>query len=148
MVSVSDKEPSMRRAVAEGRLLTRPDIVSLVKSGQAPKGDVLAVARVAAIIAVKRTSEWIPLAHPILIAGVDVSILLEEASFSVRVTVETVGQTGVEMEAMTGVSAALLTLYDMLKAKDRAMVIAGVRLMEKSGGRSGTFRREDANYSE
>ncbi len=142
MVSVGGKDETKRTAVAEGRLLTKPDVVALVLQGQAPKGDVLAVARVAAVMAVKRTAEWIPLAHPIPITGVDVVIEAETEGFHVQVTVETVGQTGVEMEALTGVSAALLTLYDMLKARDRSMTLTAVRLREKHGGRSGDYVRE------
>lgn len=142
MVSVTEKPSTARRAVAEGRLTARPEVVELVRSGQAPKGDVLATARVAAIMAVKKTAEWIPLAHPIPIHGVSIEIAMEESAFHATVAVETAGRTGVEMEALTGVSAALLTLYDMLKAQDRAMVISEVQLVSKSGGRSGDFHRE------
>lgn len=143
MVSVGDKAETERVARAVGTLETRADVIQLVREGTAPKGDVLAVARVAAVMAVKRTAEWIPLAHPIPITGVEVVVEPEECRFRVEVTVKTVGRTGVEMEALTGVSAALLTLYDMLKAQDRAMTIAGVQILYKSGGRSGTFMRED-----
>lgn len=142
MVDVGAKAITAREAVAEGRIMTRPDVVRLVSSGQAPKGDVLAVARVAAVVAAKRTSEWIPLAHPINLAGVEVEVRAEENAFHVVASVKTVGQTGVEMEALTAVSAALLTLYDMLKAQDRSMTITGIRLLSKSGGRSGQFVRK------
>ncbi|WP_275107356.1 cyclic pyranopterin monophosphate synthase MoaC [Sulfobacillus harzensis] len=143
MVSVGEKDATQRLARAEGTLRTRPQTVRLVAEGRAPKGDVLAVARVAAIMAVKRTAEWIPLAHPIPITGVSADIKMLDDGFLVVVTVATVGPTGVEMEALTGVSAALLTLYDMLKAQERGMVIEQVRLMEKRGGRSGTYQREE-----
>lgn len=142
MVSVTDKPVTARRAIAFGRLLARPEVLKMVQEGRAPKGDVLAVARVAAIMAVKKTADWIPLAHPIAVEGTAVEIHLTEESFEVQVTAETSGRTGVEMEALTGVVAALLTLYDMLKAQDRAMTIADVHLLSKSGGRSGTFGKE------
>lgn len=142
MVGVGEKRDTERVASAEGWLVTRPEVLQLVQQGGAPKGDVLAVARVAAIMAVKKTAEWIPLAHPIPITGVEVAIHLGSDRIRVDVTVRTVGKTGVEMEALTGVSAALLTLYDMLKAQDRAMTMGDIRLMAKSGGRSGDFRRE------
>lgn len=143
MVSVGDKPVTERVARAEGWLRATPETLRLVSEDQAPKGDVLAVARVAAIMAVKRTAEWIPLAHPIAITGVDADVSIEDAGFRVQLSVRTVGQTGVEMEALTGVSAGLLTLYDMLKARDRSMVIDGVRLLEKHGGRSGSYVREE-----
>ncbi|MCY0878625.1 MAG: cyclic pyranopterin monophosphate synthase MoaC [Firmicutes bacterium] len=142
LVDVADKPVSRRRAVATGRLMTRADVVALVKAGRAPKGDVLAVARVAAIQAVKRTSEWIPLAHPVPVEHIAVEIGLDADAFWVQVAVETTAKTGVEMEALTGVSAALLTLYDMLKAQDRGMVLTDIQLEEKTGGRRGEFHRQ------
>ncbi len=145
MVDVSEKSETRRLAVAEGYLLTHEDVVRLVKSGQAPKGDVLAVARVAGIMAAKKASEWIPLAHPLALSSVRVDVTVEDSKFKVVALVETLSRTGVEMEALTAVSAALLTLYDMLKARDRAMTITGVRLMEKRGGRSGHFIRQDGD---
>ena len=148
MVDVGGKNETRRLAVAEGYLLARPDVVRLVESGRAPKGDVMAVARVAGVMAAKKTSEWIPLAHPLALSAVGVEVSIEESKFKVVATVETVGRTGVEMEALTAVSAALLTLYDMLKAQDRAMAITGVRLMAKSGGRSGDFMRKDGDANE
>ncbi len=141
MVSIGDKVDTDRVARASGVLLCSVETLQLVGEGRAPKGDVLAVARVAAIMAVKHTAEWIPLAHPLAVSGVEVDISLTERGFHVEVAVRTVGKTGVEMEALTGVTAALLTLYDMLKAQDRAMVIGEVQLLEKRGGRSGTFLR-------
>ncbi len=144
MVRVSEKADTVRRAVAEGRLQARAEVVDLVREQAAPKGDALASARIAAIMAVKRTWEWIPLAHPIAISGVSCDVEVEDEGFHVTVSVETVGKTGVEMEALTGVSAALLTLYDMLKARDRSMTMGQIRLVSKSGGRSGDYRREEA----
>lgn len=146
MVAVGDKPISERVAVAEGWIITRPEVVRMALEGRAPKGDVLAVARVAAIMAAKRTAEWIPLAHPIGVTGVAVEIEPdpERGRFRVGVRVETRERTGVEMEALTAVTAALLTLYDMLKAVDRAMEIGPIRLLEKAGGRSGHFRRPAA----
>jgi cyclic pyranopterin phosphate synthase len=141
MVNVTDKPRTVRRARAEGYLTTRPDVVSAVMQGTAPKGDVLAVTRVAAIMAAKRTSEWIPLAHPVPLSGVSVRIEPGLDTFRVEAEVVTQAATGVEMEALTAVSAALLTLYDMMKKADRAMSIGPVRLLEKTGGQSGTFQR-------
>lgn len=143
MVSVGEKTDTERLARASGMLLCRAETLRLVEEGRAPKGDVLAVARIAAVMAVKHTGDWIPLAHPIAVTGVDVDIVPTDKGFEVEVRVRTVGKTGVEMEALTGVTAALLTLYDMLKAQDRAMVIDQVRLLEKRGGRSGTFVRKE-----
>lgn len=141
MVSVGAKADTVRRATAEGRLVARPEVCRLVREGLAPKGDVLAVARIAGIQAAKRTAEWIPLCHPLFLTGVEVSVTVEEDGFVVTASCETKGPTGVEMEALTAVSAALLTLYDMLKGQDRTMVITDVQLVEKSGGRSGHFVR-------
>lgn len=139
MVDVGEKPETSRRARAEGYLRGRPEILKMVADGKAPKGDVLAVARVAAIMAVKRTSEWIPLCHPIAVSHVEVEIVLEAAAIRVVVEVGTVGMTGVEMEALTGVSAGLLTLYDMLKSFDRGLYITDIALVHKSGGKSGVY---------
>ncbi len=150
MVSVSQKPASLRWARAQGELRTEARVVDLVLAGQAPKGDVLAVARVAAIMAAKRTAEWIPLAHPIPLTGVQAEIEpfwgpgSHDGGFRVRVRVETRAPTGVEMEALTAVTAGLLTLYDMLKAQDRTMTLTEVHLLEKHGGRSGDYVRPDA----
>lgn len=145
MVDVGQKPETRRVAKAEGWLEASADVVDLVRSGRAPKGDVLGVARVAGVMAAKKTADWIPLAHPIPLVRIDVDIEILAEAFRVTAEVETVGRTGVEMEAMTAVSAALLTLYDMLKAKDRAMTITAVRLLAKSGGRSGDFERKDGS---
>jgi cyclic pyranopterin phosphate synthase len=148
MVDVAAKPATHRRAVARGQLLTRPDVVELVRSGKAPKGDVMAVARVAGVIAAKRTSEWIPLAHPVPLSGVEIDIQMGVDRFQVTARCETVARTGVEMEALTAVSAALLTLYDMLKARDRAMTMSQIQLLQKSGGRSGDFQRQGEDHAD
>jgi cyclic pyranopterin phosphate synthase len=145
MVDVGDKPESRRIAVAEGRIDMLEGTLKLVAEGRHKKGDVLAVARVAGIMAAKRTAELIPLCHPLPLSRVDVDLapLADSAAIQCRVTVETVARTGVEMEALTAVQVALLTVYDMCKAVDRGMTIGKVRLMEKSGGRSGRWRRGD-----
>lgn len=139
MVDVGDKAETRRVARAEGRIVMLPDTLELIRRGDAKKGDVLGIARVAAIQASKRTSDLIPLCHPIALTRVAVEFTLQPADHAVRVevTAETVGRTGVEMEALTAASAALLTIYDMCKAVDRGMRIEGVRLLEKAGGKSG-----------
>ena len=144
MVDVSAKAVTHRVAVAEGRLRMREETLALIRSGNAKKGDVLGVARVAGIMAAKRTHELIPLCHPLAITGVTLDIMPDEALPGIRVTasVKTSGQTGVEMEALTAVSVACLTVYDMVKAADRDMAIEAIRLIEKSGGASGEWRAE------
>jgi len=141
MVDVGDKPATHRVAVASGRISMLPTTLELVKSGNARKGDVLGVARIAAIQGAKRTSELIPLCHPIAITRIAVDLTIDERNSSVECTarVETHGPTGVEMEALTAVQVGLLTIYDMCKAADRGMVIGEVRLLEKQGGRSGSF---------
>jgi cyclic pyranopterin monophosphate synthase len=141
MVDVGDKPATRRIAVASGRISMLPTTLELVKSGNARKGDVLGVARIAAIQGAKRTSELIPLCHPIAITRISVDLTIDELRSSVECTarVETHGPTGVEMEALTAVQIGLLTVYDMCKAADRGMVIGEVRLLEKQGGRSGSF---------
>ena len=142
MVDVSEKAVTSRTAVAEGFIAMAPATLALIETGSAQKGDVLATARIAGIQAAKRTHELIPLCHPLLISkvGVDLQPSYDPAGVRVTATVKVSGQTGVEMEALTAVSVACLTIYDMLKAADKGMVISGVRLVEKSGGRSGTYR--------
>jgi len=139
MVDVGAKAETARRARATGRIRMQPATFALIKSGSARKGDVLGVARIAAIQAAKRTGELIPLCHPIALTRVAAEFELNEDSSSVSctVTAETFGRTGVEMEALTACSAGLLTIYDMCKAVDRGMVIEAVRLLEKAGGKSG-----------
>jgi cyclic pyranopterin phosphate synthase len=141
MVDVSAKASTHRVAVAEGRIGMLPDTLALIQSGTAKKGDVLGIARIAGIQGAKKTSDLIPLCHPIALTRVAVEFEVDEGSCSVvcRATAECTGQTGVEMEALTACSVALLTIYDMCKAVDRGMTIAGVRLMEKRGGKSGHF---------
>ena len=141
MVDVSDKAETQRTAVAEGFIAMAPETLSLVTRGEAKKGDVLAAARIAGIMAAKRTHELIPLCHPLLItkATVDFAPSEDPAGIAVTALVKVTGQTGVEMEALTAVSVACLTIYDMLKAADKGMVIRDVRLIEKHGGRSGSW---------
>ncbi len=144
MVDVAAKAVTVREALAEGFLRLAPAALALVREGSAAKGDVLAVARVAAIQAAKRTAELIPLCHPLPLAAVEVTI--EETAEALRMLarVRTTAPTGVEMEALTAVQVGLLTLYDMLKSADRAMTIGPVRLLEKHGGRSGSWRHPQA----
>jgi cyclic pyranopterin phosphate synthase len=146
MVDVSAKDVTTRVAVAEGRVTMKPETLQLCLSGDAKKGDVLGTARIAGIMAAKKTHELIPLCHPLLISKVTVDLTPDAALPGVRVraSVKVGGQTGVEMEALTAVSIACLTVYDMLKAVDRFMTIEGVGLVEKTGGKSGDWRRDDA----
>ena len=141
MVDVSEKPVTSRTAVAQGFIAMTPETLALIETGTAKKGDVLATARIAGILAAKRTHELIPLCHPLLITKVTVDLALSQQPAGVRVTatVKVGGQTGVEMEALTAVSVACLTIYDMLKAADKSMVLSEIRLLEKSGGRSGTY---------
>ena len=142
MVDVSAKASTHRVAVAEGRISMEPATLALIQSGTAKKGDVLGIARIAGIQGAKKTSDLIPLCHPIALTRVAVEFEVDAAANTVlcRATGECSGQTGVEMEALAAVSVALLTIYDMCKAVDRGMTISGVRLMEKRGGKSGDFR--------
>jgi cyclic pyranopterin phosphate synthase len=139
MVDVSAKAVSARVARAEGRIRMSAEALAAIRAGAVEKGDVLAVARVAGIMAAKATSQLIPLCHPLPLAAVTLDLLLEDLGVRVVAEVRTTHQTGVEMEAMTAVSVALLTIYDMAKSLDRAMLIEGVRLLAKSGGRSGDW---------
>lgn len=145
MVDVSEKLPTERRAEAAGTVFMKPETLRLIKSGGIKKGDVLAVAQVAGIMAAKRTSELIPMCHPLPLTSVDIGFYLNEQTNAVEITaaVKCTGVTGVEMEALTAVSAAALTVYDMCKAVQRDMVISDIRLMRKSGGKSGDFRRSE-----
>jgi len=142
MVDVGDKEATHRVAVASGRISMDPATVGLIREGRAAKGDVLGVAQVAAIMAAKRTHELVPMCHPLLLTKIEAAFDLEPAAVAITARVETRGQTGVEMEALTAVSVAALTIYDMVKAVDRGMTIEAVRLELKEGGRSGRWRRE------
>lgn len=142
MVDVSDKPATDREAVAEGFVRLAPETLALALSGRARKGDVRAVAEIAGVMGAKRTSDLIPLCHPLDISKAEVAVDAVEGRLRVTARVRTTGRTGVEMEALTAVSVACLTLYDMLKAADRGMVIEDVRLLAKSGGRSGDWVRE------
>jgi cyclic pyranopterin phosphate synthase len=141
MVDISAKTVTVREARAEGRITMSTDALTAIKEGSAKKGDVLATARIAGIMAAKKTSELIPLCHPLALSKVAVDFEFEADGIRVIALARLTGQTGVEMEAMTAVSIALLTIYDMAKALDKAMVISGVRLLSKSGGKSGDWVR-------
>jgi cyclic pyranopterin phosphate synthase len=142
MVDVSDKAVTSRTAVARGRVVMQPQTLKLILSGDAKKGDVLATARIAGIMAAKRTHELVPLCHPLALSkvAVDLEPVKGESALDVTATVKVTGQTGVEMEALTAVSVACLTVYDMVKAVDRGIRITDIRLVEKTGGKSGDFR--------
>ncbi|HKG77143.1 MAG TPA: cyclic pyranopterin monophosphate synthase MoaC [Beijerinckiaceae bacterium] len=144
MVDVSEKAVTDRTALAEGFVVMRPETLRLIREGDAKKGDVIGTARLAGIMAAKRTHELIPLCHPLLLTKIRVDCALDDALPGARITAEVkvAGQTGVEMEALTAVSIACLTVYDMVKAADRGMRIEGVRLVRKSGGRSGVYEAE------
>jgi len=143
MVDVSRKEETAREAVAEGRITMLPETLKLILDREISKGDVFGVARVAGIMTAKKTSELIPLCHPLNITSAEISFEPDEngSCVKIRATIRTTGQTGVEMEALTAVAAAGLTIYDMCKAVDRAMTVTDIRLMKKTGGKSGTFER-------
>jgi cyclic pyranopterin phosphate synthase len=147
MVDVSAKVVTERVALAEGRVLMQPETLALCLSGQAKKGDVFATARIAGILAAKKTHEFIPLCHPLLLTNISIDIEGDESLPGVRVTAmaKVSGQTGVEMEALTAASIACLTIYDMLKAVDRGMRIEGIALIEKRGGKSGDWTRDARN---
>ena len=149
MVDVSAKSATERLATAEGRIVMSAGTLELAVSGNAKKGDIFAAARFAAIMAAKKTHELIPLCHPLPLTAISIDVEPDPVlpSIRVRATAKTVGQTGVEMEALTAVSIACLTIYDMLKAADRAMRIEGIELVAKSGGKSGNFSREGTSRS-
>ncbi|OGW35688.1 MAG: molybdenum cofactor biosynthesis protein C [Nitrospirae bacterium GWD2_57_9] len=144
MVDVSAKNDTAREAVAEGRISMQPETLDLILEGNIAKGDVFGVARIAGIMAAKKTADLIPLCHPLSLSFVEVSLEPDRSGSCVivRAAARTTGKTGVEMEALTAVAAACLTIYDMCKAVDRLMVVGDVRLMRKSGGKSGTFERD------
>ncbi len=143
MVDVSGKENTSRVAIAEGRISMKKETLDLIEAGKMGKGDVLGVARVAGIMAAKKTSELIPMCHPLMLTkcGVEFEVDRDRNSIKVIASVKTMGQTGVEMEALTAVSLVALTIYDMCKAVDKAMVISEICLVEKTGGKSGTYRK-------
>ena len=144
MVNVTDKQDTDRVAVAAGRVVMAAETLSRIEAGLIGKGDVLAVAQVAGIMAAKKTWEIIPMCHPLLLTGVSISFVIDAkaSAIDIQAEVKTTGKTGVEMEALTAVSAAALTIYDMCKAIDRGMCVENIRLLRKSGGRSGVFERE------
>jgi cyclic pyranopterin phosphate synthase len=144
MVDIADKPASARRAIAGGRIVMQAETLELILSGGHKKGDVLGVARIAGIMATKRTAELVPMCHPLALTHVSVEFQTDAqaAAIECTVTAETTGQTGVEMEALNGVQVSLLTIYDMCKAVDRGMVIGDVRLLQKSGGKSGHWQRD------
>ena len=144
MVDIADKAPTARRAIAAGRIIMQAQTLELIRQGKHKKGDVLGVARIAGIMATKRTAELVPMCHPLALTHVSVEFEtdIEQSAIECTVTAETTGQTGVEMEALTGVQVTLLTIYDMCKAVDRGMVISDVRLLQKSGGKSGHWQRD------
>lgn len=143
MVDVGDKEDTQRIAVAEGSVVMQPETLKMIKDGKIAKGDVLAVAQVAGIMAAKKTSQIIPMCHPLILTNVDLNFTINENENKIIIQskVKTMGKTGVEMEALTAVAAAGLTIYDMCKAVDREMTIKSIYLLEKSGGKSGHFSR-------
>jgi cyclic pyranopterin phosphate synthase len=141
MVDVSAKDVTARVAVASGRVLVSPEVVSLLRDGAVPKGDALGVARVAGILAAKRTPDLVPLCHPLAISGVTVDLEVLDDAVVITATVRTTDRTGVEMEALTAVSVAALTVVDMVKAVDKAAVITDVRVESKTGGKSGSWQR-------
>ena len=144
MVDVTPKEPTHRRAVARCKVFMKPETTVAIANREVKKGDVLAVARVAGIQAAKRAPDLIPLCHPLLVSSVLVNFQIEDTFIEVEAHVETVDRTGVEMEALTACSVAALTIYDMCKSADRTMVIGDIALWEKTGGRSGSYRRAEA----
>ncbi|MEZ5254891.1 MAG: cyclic pyranopterin monophosphate synthase MoaC [Microthrixaceae bacterium] len=148
MVDAAPKDPTHRRAIARGRVNMSVETTSLVARGAISKGDVLSVARVAGIQAAKRASDLIPLCHPLLVGAVLVNFRIEDTFIEVEVSVDTVDRTGVEMEALSACSIACLTIYDMCKSVDRSMVIGDIALWEKTGGRSGSYRREGSPFDD
>ena len=148
MVDVSGKDVTAREAVATGRVLTSPEVVALLRGVGVPKGDALAVARVAGIMGAKRTPDLVPLCHPLAISGVEVDLQVVDEGVAIAATVRTTDRTGVEMEALTAVSVAALTVIDMIKAVDRGAVVTDVRVERKAGGRSGTWVRRRGSEDE
>ncbi len=144
MVDVSGKEVTVRQATATGRVLVSPTVVALLRGEGVPKGDALAVARIAGIQAAKRTPDLIPLCHPLAIHGVTVDLVVTDSAVQITATVRTADRTGVEMEALTCVAVAALTVIDMVKAVDKGATITDVQIEEKSGGKSGTYRRAES----
>jgi cyclic pyranopterin monophosphate synthase len=145
MVDVTVKEPSVREALARGKVLMHSDTIALIEGGEIPKGDVYGVAKVAGIMAAKKTSEMIPMCHPLELTGIDIQFEsnAELGEITIQAKVKTVGRTGVEMEAMTAVSIAALTIYDMCKSADKNITLSDIKLISKHGGKSGSFIRKE-----
>jgi len=145
MVDVTAKKPTLREAIASGRVLMRPETVKAIESGGVSKGNVYATAKIAGIMAAKKTSDIIPMCHPLELTGIEIdfSSNIEKGEITVNSRARTFNRTGVEMEAMTAVSVAALTIYDMCKSADREIVLSDIKLLEKSGGRSGSFVRKE-----
>lgn len=143
MVDVGDKDVTKRRAVATALITTSAEVINMIAEAGLPKGDALPVARIAAVMGAKRTSDLIPLCHPLPLTGIDVEFGLETSAVRIRAAVKTVSKTGVEMEALTAASVAALTIFDMIKAVDNQAVISDIKVLEKSGGRSGDWSREE-----
>ena len=142
MVDVGDKDVTKRRAVASGLITTRPEVIDLIAEAGLPKGDAMPVARIAAVMGAKRTSDLIPLCHPLPMTGIDVEFELRDDAVAITAAVKTVSKTGVEMEALTAVTTAALTVFDMIKAVDNQAVISDIKVVEKTGGKSGDWTRE------
>ena len=142
MVDVGDKDVTKRRAVASGLITTRPEVIDLIAEAGLPKGDALPVARIAAVMGAKRTSDLIPLCHPLPLTGIDVEFELRDDAVAITAAVKTVSKTGVEMEALTAVTTAALTVFDMIKAVDNQAVFSDIKVVEKTGGKSGDWTRE------
>jgi len=142
MIDVSEKHMTVREAIAIGTVYMKEETLQKIKSGQTKKGDVLAVAQVAGIMAAKSTSQLIPMCHPINITSCDINFKLDFEKIEIKATVKTIGKTGVEMEALTAVSIAALTIYDMVKGVDKEVTISDIKLVKKSGGKSGTYERK------
>jgi len=143
MVEVTAKNDTLRVAIARGTILMKPETIELIVASRIKKGDVLSVAQVAGIMGAKKTSDVIPMCHPLMLSGVDLSFEIEADRIFIEASVKTVGKTGVEMEALTAVSIAALTIYDMCKAADKNMVISDITLIKKTGGKSGDYIREN-----
>ncbi|HUL00073.1 MAG TPA: cyclic pyranopterin monophosphate synthase MoaC [Nitrospirota bacterium] len=144
MVDVTAKKASLREAIAQGKVLMSRDTLSLIEEGEMPKGDVFGVAKIAGILAAKKTSEMIPMCHPLELTGIDITFLsnADLGEIIIEARVKNVGRTGVEMEAMTAVSVAALTIYDMCKSADKKIVLTDIKLISKHGGKSGSFVRD------
>lgn len=145
MVDVGAKEETERVAIASGRVIMQPDTIELIRQGRAAKGDVLAVAQVAAVMGAKKTPDLVPMCHPLMLTRIEVAFDLRDEAVEIEATVATRGRTGVEMEALTAVATAALTIYDMLKSVDRGMIIDRIQLQHKEGGRSGNWDRKLAS---